>query len=100
MNKALIILAVCIAIGVTVYLVIEFKVKKWKCTEGKCEKVIGGDYSSLEKCKNQCKVKQKYHVDHSQRRRLISDRRARAYGSGKKVTFSPDLVEYAPEPPQ
>ena len=95
MKKFLIALAILVVLGVITYLVIEFKVKKWKCKEGKCEKVIGGDYSSLEKCKQQCKVSQKYADDRT--RRLLQGRRGRAKGrtSQRRVSFSPDLVEYA-----
>ena len=97
MNKSLIILAILVVLGVSTYLIIEFKVKKWKCTEGKCEKVIGGDYASLDKCRNGCKVKkQEYHTDKNQHRRLLADRRARATGK-KNVSWAPRLVDYEKE---
>lgn len=57
MKKVIIGLAIFICIAIATYLIVEFKVKKWKCTEGKCERVIGGDFSSLDKCKNMCKIK-------------------------------------------
>ena len=28
--------------------------KKWKCTENRCEKVFGGDYDNLSQCQNVC----------------------------------------------
>ena len=37
--------------GVTSVLLIQFVFKKWKCNKGTCEKVLGGDYSSLRQCK-------------------------------------------------
>jgi len=87
--KTLVILAIFLAIGVTAYLVVEFKIKKWKCNERGCERVFGGDFSSREQCQQQCKTKQPYHSDH--KRRLEEKRR------GKKVTFASNLAEYAPQ---
>lgn len=86
--KILFIISILIALTVITYLVIEFKVKKWKCTEGKCEKVIGGDFSSLEKCRKMCQVKQNYYTD--SKRRLLKNRRERA----KSVHWDPQLVNY------
>lgn len=37
--------------GVIIILLIQFVFKKWKCNNGTCEKVLGGDYSSLKDCK-------------------------------------------------
>ena len=36
--------------GVVALVLIEYVFKKWKCKEGKCEKVFGGDYSTLKEC--------------------------------------------------
>jgi hypothetical protein len=33
-----------------IFLLIEYVFKKWKCNEGKCEKVILGDYSTIKEC--------------------------------------------------
>jgi hypothetical protein len=41
--------------GITFILLFEFVLKKWKCTEGSCEKVIGGDYSNKKDCEKSCK---------------------------------------------
>ena len=90
--KGLVILAIFLAIGVTAYLIVEFKLKKWKCSEKGCEKVMGGDFASLEKCKQQCAVKQSYKSTHQ--RKLEEGRRGRQQ---KKVNWNPDLVEYSPE---
>tara|TARA_B110000908_G_C10137659_1_gene395241 strand:+ start:265 stop:714 length:450 start_codon:yes stop_codon:yes gene_type:complete len=43
-----------VAIGVTILLLIEFVFKKWKCKDGKCKRVFGGDYSTLKDCNNKC----------------------------------------------
>lgn len=82
MNK-LIILSILISIGIAIYLIIEFKVKKWKCTEGTCEKVIGGDFASLEKCRKMCKIRQDYN--------------SRAHNHKKKVKWATDLIQYEPD---
>lgn len=45
-----------VGIGVLLY-----KGRKWRCTEGKCELVIGGDCDSKDKCLTKCKaVQEKY----------------------------------------
>jgi len=93
MNK-LIILVILIAIGVAIYLIIEFKVKKWKCTEGKCEKVIGGDFSSLEKCKELCKIKQEYTSRKKHDQRLIRKARRDERKERKKVRWASNLVQF------
>lgn len=49
--KIIVVLAI---VSVVCWLIIEHGVKKWSCNEGQCEKVIGGDFSSLEKCRNSC----------------------------------------------
>ena len=36
--------------GAVALILIEYVFKKWKCKEGKCEKVFGGDYSTLKEC--------------------------------------------------
>lgn len=33
------------------------KSKKWSCVEGTCERIIGGDYESLQDCQQSCKIK-------------------------------------------
>jgi hypothetical protein len=44
-----------IAVAFTItYLIIQFVVKKWKCVGKTCEKVIGGDFDSLESCQQTC----------------------------------------------
>lgn len=99
MNKILLwIIGITVILGIGAYLLIEFKFKKWRCREGKCEKVLGGDFSSLDKCKESCKAKQTYDNDHN--RRIKQQRRLRAYEEKKKkkVTWSPNLVDFAPEP--
>ena len=35
------------------------KSKKWSCVEGTCERIIGGDYESLQDCQQSCKIKKK-----------------------------------------
>jgi hypothetical protein len=56
-NIIIIIIIIPISIIIICLLYI-FKVKKWKCIEGKCELVLGGDYSSIEKCqKSGCVIK-------------------------------------------
>ena len=94
-NILLIIIFILIVVGVIVYLVIEYGLKKWRCVEGRCEKVIGGDFSSLEKCRTQCSVaQQRYKTD--QERRLLTKRRERIGKKRKKVSFS-DLVQISPK---
>lgn len=39
-----------VVIGSIALLLIEYVFKKWKCKEGKCEKVFGGDYSTVKEC--------------------------------------------------
>ena len=55
MIKTNIILIIVLIIFIIVLSVILFK-KKWKCIEGKCELVIGGDCDSKEKCLSKCKA--------------------------------------------
>ena len=55
LNVILYALAGLLVLVVSIYLIIEFAVKKWKCTEGQCEKVLGGTYSSRSKCQTSCK---------------------------------------------
>jgi hypothetical protein len=99
MNKrcgtALTVLTVLLVAGLVIYLIIEHGVKKWKCNEGHCEKVIGGDFSSLEKCRNRCSA-QHFHDDTE--RRKIKKRRERIEKphrplpkNDKHVSFSPDV---------
>lgn len=47
-------------IGAVALLLIEYVFKKWKCKEGKCEKVFGGDYSTMKEClaSKECAKKQ------------------------------------------
>ena len=42
-------------LGIIVALLIEFVFKKYKCKEGSCERVIGGDFRKKEDCENKCK---------------------------------------------
>lgn len=45
-----------VGIGIALY-----KGRKWRCTEGKCELVIGGDCDSKDKCLTKCKsIQEKY----------------------------------------
>jgi hypothetical protein len=39
-----------VVIGSIALILIEYVFKKWKCKEGKCEKVFGGDYSTIKEC--------------------------------------------------
>ena len=100
MNKrcvnVLTVLAVLFSVGIIIYLIIEHGVKKWKCNEGHCEKVIGGDFSSLEKCRNRCANRQNYRDD--EERRSLKKRRERIEKphrplprDDKHVTISPDV---------
>jgi hypothetical protein len=41
-------------VGVVIILLLEYIFKKWKCIDGNCEKVIGGDYSDYNKCNAKC----------------------------------------------
>lgn len=93
MNQRIVVsIVIILSMSLAIYLIIEYGVKKWKCVEGTCEKVIGGDFSSLEKCKSQC---QRYKSTHH--RRMITGRRERAHEKKKQVNWSPELVQYAPE---
>ena len=38
---------------------VNYKLKKWQCTEGKCEKVFGGIYNSFQDCNAKCPEKEK-----------------------------------------
>lgn len=86
----LLIIIICLGIGA--YLLVEFKLKKWKCREGKCEKVFGGDYSTKEECANKCSMKQDYKSDKD--RRLIESRRERVKRPKKSVSWKDKLTEY------
>jgi hypothetical protein len=102
MQKTFITLAILLAIGITIYLIIEYGVKKWKCNEGHCEKVIGGDFSSLEKCRNSCAMKQSYKDDEERRklkkRRERIEKPHRPFPKDKHVTFSPNAEYVLIEP--
>lgn len=93
MNKILITIAILVAIGVAVYIIVEYKIKKWSCVEGTCERVLNGEHSSLEKCQQQC-TRQSFTRKHHKLEEIKKDRREK-----KKVTFSPNLVSYSPTPP-
>jgi hypothetical protein len=41
--------------GVISMLLILFVVKKWKCINGECVSIYGGDYQNIQDCKNNCK---------------------------------------------
>ena len=85
MNVTLIVVVgVLIAVGIGIYLVVEYKVKKWSCVEGKCEKILNGDHSSLEKCQQQCALKKQPFTRPPKEK-------------GKRVTFSP-VVSYSETP--
>jgi len=44
-----------LVIGVLIFtFIMEFGMKKWKCVDKKCIKVLGGDYSSKDKCEEVC----------------------------------------------
>lgn len=44
-----------LVIGVLIFtFIMEFAMKKWKCVNKKCIKVLGGDYSSKDKCEDTC----------------------------------------------
>lgn len=84
MNITLLTILILIAVGIGIYLVVEYKVKKWTCVEGNCTKIINGDHSSLEKCQQQCSMKKQSFTRPKERE--------------KRVTFSP-VVDYSPTPP-
>ena len=54
MNTFLYFLSLCLIIGISTLFLVEYKFKRWRCNEGQCEKVIGGDFSSLLECQNTC----------------------------------------------
>ena len=37
-----------------IYISIEYIFRKWKCNDGKCQKMFGGDYSSENECIKKC----------------------------------------------
>ena len=39
---------------ITSVLLFHYVLMKWKCVDGNCEKVIGGDYSDYNKCLQKC----------------------------------------------
>lgn len=49
-NTFLYIITFFMFVGALVLILIEYVFKKWKCTDGKCERVLGGDYSHLKDC--------------------------------------------------
>ena len=55
MNTVLIVLTTISVFSLILFMIVEYGLKKWKCTEGQCEKMLGGDYSSKEECENHCK---------------------------------------------
>ena len=52
----LFILAIILIVGIIAFVIYQNK-KKWKCTEKSCERVIGGDYDTREKCLQKCSEK-------------------------------------------
>ena len=55
MEKAIIIGITIVAIIIILCFVTkESNSCKWSCNEGQCEKIIDGDFTSLEKCKKHC----------------------------------------------
>lgn len=89
MNVTLLTIVVLIAVGIGIYLIVEYKVKKWSCVEGKCEKILRGQHSSLEQCQQQCSVKQPF---------KSTEKDMRTKKKEKRVSFSP-VVGYSPTPP-
>lgn len=47
-------LSALLSIVVFGYIIFEYVLKKWKCVEGTCEKIIGGDYSHKSDCQKKC----------------------------------------------
>ncbi len=47
-------IASLILISLIIYIIVVNFFQKWKCKEGGCEKVFGGDYSSKEECEDNC----------------------------------------------
>ena len=72
-NTVLLSIIVILSITIAIYFVVEFKIKKWSCVEGKCERVLGGDYTSANECEQKC---------------------ANSKAKNKKVTFSPNAKYY------
>lgn len=90
--NSLIIIAILLVLGVGLYLYIEYQAKGWHCTEGTCEKVMGGEYKSLSDCKNACSANT---YSDSRERRLLESRRERATSSNeKRVNWDPNLEYY------
>ena len=53
-NYILDVISVVIALSLISYTVVKYRNKHWKCIEGKCEKVIIGDYNSIGECQSSC----------------------------------------------
>ena len=51
-NNLLYLITFFVVAGFITLFLIEYVFKKWKCDEGKCNKVFGGDYTHLKDCLN------------------------------------------------
>lgn len=55
-KNGILIFCTILVIGILIFtFIMEFAMKKWKCVDNNCIKVLGGDYSYKDKCEDTCK---------------------------------------------